>query len=132
MTIWADYLISEVTYDRNHLIKYAKRHKEAEQTVSKGKIVDRLTIASDIKNNLSYVTIYSSLSSWKKGQTIFAFTIKGEPFIRIDRNKVMLDNLGELPEVNFENLPTDELEKITEQLKPDKTNSNNQLKHKVT
>jgi len=118
MVKWADYLISEVSYDDNHLIKSAKRHQEIDQTISEGTMVDRLTIASDIKNNLSYVTIQNSLSSWKKGKKIRAFRIKGEPYLRIDDNKVTLDNLGELPEVNFNNLSVEELKKIKEQQEP--------------
>jgi len=121
MVKWADYLISEVSYDNNHLIKSAKRHKEVDQTISKGTMVDRLTIASDIKNNLSYITIQNSLSSWKKEKKIRTFRIKGDPYLRIDDNKVALDNLGELPEVNFDDLPTEEQKKIKEQSESDKS-----------
>ena len=61
--------------------------------------VDRLTIASDIKNGITYITIYSGNKSWKKGQNIQTFFIDGIPYLRIDGNKVKLDNLGDLPNV---------------------------------
>uniref|UniRef100_UPI00262CDCE0 hypothetical protein n=1 Tax=Nitrosopumilus sp. TaxID=2024843 RepID=UPI00262CDCE0 len=98
MEKWADYLISEVSYDRNHLIKIAIRHEDSEKGISKGNPIDRLAIASDIKNGLTYITVYSSKNSWKKGHKIETFSIDGEPYLRIDANKVKLDFLGDLPE----------------------------------
>ena len=67
MDKWADFLISEVNYDSDHLISSAKRHQDTEKGISLGDIIDRLTIASDIKNGLVYTTIYSAKNSWKKG-----------------------------------------------------------------
>ena len=98
MDKWADYLISEVSYDSEHLISVALRHQETEQGITKGKPIDRLTIASDIKNGLIYITIYSGKNSWKKGHQIHTFSIEGIPYLRIDRNKVKLDFLGDIQE----------------------------------
>jgi len=100
MDKWADYLISEVSYDAEHLISIAIRHQDTDQGITKGKPVDRLTISSDIKNGISYITIYSGKNSWKKGHKIQTFSIGGEPFLRIDGNKVKLDHLGDLPNVS--------------------------------
>ncbi len=50
MDKWADYLISEVNYDSDHLISIAIRHQETDKGITKGKPVDRLTIYSDIIN----------------------------------------------------------------------------------
>ena len=77
MKKWADYLISEVSYDPEHLILVATRHKDTEKGITKGKSVDRLTIASDIKNGLFYLTIYSGKNSWKKGHKIETYSIEG-------------------------------------------------------
>ncbi|MGH1522167.1 MAG: hypothetical protein ACRBB2_07410, partial [Nitrosopumilus sp.] len=99
---WADYLISEVNYDQNHLIRIAIRHKDTINGITKGKPVDRLTISSDIKNGLVYVTIYSGNNSWKKGHKIRTFSINGSPYLRIDKNKDELDYLGDLPEPEIE------------------------------
>ena len=98
MAKWADYLISRVSYDRNHLIKTATRHQDTEKGITKGTPIDRLAVASDIKNGLTYITVYSSKNSWKKGHKIETFSIGGEPYLRIDENKVKLDFLGDLPE----------------------------------
>jgi hypothetical protein len=98
MEKWADYLISEVSYTSDHLISVVIRHKDTAQGITKGKSVDRLTIASDIKNGLLYVTIYNQKNSWKKGYRIKTFSIGGTPYFRIDQNKVQLDFLGDLPE----------------------------------
>jgi len=98
MEKWADYLISQVRYTSDHLISNAIRHKDTDQGITKGKPVDRLTIASDIKNGLLYITIYNQNNSWKKGHRIQTFSIGGTPYLRIDQNKVQLDFLGDLPE----------------------------------
>ncbi|WP_179370584.1 DUF5679 domain-containing protein [Nitrosopumilus ureiphilus] len=111
MDRWADYLISEVSYDSEHLITVALRHQETEQGITKGKPIDRLTIASDIKNGLIYITIYSGKNSWKKGHKIQAFSIEGTPYLRIDGNRVKLDYLGDIQELP---IPKSELTKKLE------------------
>nr|WP_255464623.1 DUF5679 domain-containing protein [Nitrosopumilus sp. b2] len=119
MDKWADYLISEVSYDTQHLISIAIRHRDTDQGITKGKPIDRLAISSDIKNGISYVTIYSTKNSWKKGHKIQTFSINGEPFLRIDGNKVKLDYLGDLPNVSNLGLLEPELapEPVVEQEK---------------
>ncbi|KFM14816.1 hypothetical protein AAA799D11_01517 [Marine Group I thaumarchaeote SCGC AAA799-D11] len=123
MDKWADYLISEVSYDAKHLISVAIRHQDTEKGITKGTPVDRLTISSDIKNGISYLTIYSGKNSWKKGHRIQTFSIGGNPFLRIDGNKVELDYLGDLPTVS--NLELEELdlapEPVTEEPTPEPT-----------
>jgi len=98
MDKWADYFISEVSYDSDHLISVAIRHQDSNKGITKGEPIDRLTIHSDIINGLFYITIYSGKESWKKGHKIYTFSIEGNPYIRIDENKVTLDHLGDLPE----------------------------------
>ena len=126
MKKWADYLISEVSYDPEHLILVATRHQDTEKGITQGKPIDRLTIASDIKNGLFYITIYSGNNSWKKGNKLEIFSIGGSPYLRIDGNKVKLDYLGDLPESKFkEFISTRELESkpepITEPEPPSST-----------
>ena len=101
MKKWADYLISEVSYDSEHLISIATRHQDTDSGITKGKSIDRLTIASDIKNGFTYITIYSGINSWKHGNKLRTFSIGGSPYLRIDKNKVKLDYLGDLPESSF-------------------------------
>jgi len=96
---WGDYLISKVSYDSEHLISVVIRHRDTDNGISKGQPIDRLTVSSDIKNGLVYFTIYSGTNSWKKGKQIFTYSINGTPYLRIDKNKVTLDNLGDLPEL---------------------------------
>ncbi len=101
MDKWADFLISEVNYNSDHLISVAIRHQDTDKGITKGKSVDRLTIASDINNGLFYITIYSGKNSWKKGHKIQTFSIGGNPYLRIDGNKVKLDYFGDLPKVSI-------------------------------
>ena len=99
MKKWADYLISEVRYDSENLISTAIRHQDTDLGITLGEPIDRSTITSDIKNGLSYITIYNGKNSWKKGHKIQTFSIRGIPYLRIDENKVKLDYLGDLPEL---------------------------------
>ncbi|WP_297473791.1 DUF5679 domain-containing protein [Nitrosopumilus sp.] len=119
MDKWADYLISKVSYDSDHLISVAIRHQDTEQGITEGKPIDRLTIASDIKNGLLYITIYNGKNSWKKGHKIKTFSISGTPYLRIDGNKVKLDYLGDIqelliPEYDFSEQLESHQEPITE------------------
>ncbi len=116
MAKWADYLISEVSYDSDHLISIAIRHEDTERGISEGQPIDRLTISSDIKNGLLYLTIYSGKDSWKKGHKIQTFSIDGNPYLRIDGNKVKLDYLGDLPESSVVPEPVKEIEFKTESI----------------
>ena len=97
MEKWADYLISEVNYDSNHLISNAVRHEDTPQGITSGSGIDRMNIASDIKNGVSYMTIYNGKDRWTKGQKIFVFSINGNPYLRIDGNKVKSDFFGDIP-----------------------------------
>ncbi|GKS66527.1 hypothetical protein YTPLAS73_00740 [Nitrosarchaeum sp.] len=101
MVKWADYLISKVSYDPNHLITFVVRHKDTAKGITTGILVDRKTISSDIKNGISHITIYNNKDSWKKGYKIKIFPKNGNYYLRIDENKVKLDYLGDLPEAPY-------------------------------
>ena len=96
MDKWADYLISQVSYDVDHLVSTAMRHQETVKGITAGTAIDRMTMASDIKNGSSYLTIYNGKDTWKKGQKIRTFSIEGNPYLRIDGNKVKSDFLGDI------------------------------------
>ena len=78
----------------------AMRHEDTEKGITKGTPVDRMTISSDIKSGLRYITIYNGENSCKKGHKIRTFLMEGNPYIRIDGNSVESDFLGDLPEVS--------------------------------
>ncbi len=105
---WANYLISEVSYDKNHLISKAKRHEDIETGITDGDFVDRIQISSDIANGLSYITIYNRILTWKKGNKIHFFRIHGQPYVRIDKNKVNQDYLGDIREIESPVIPKPE------------------------
>ena len=96
MTKWADFLISEVRYGKNHVIDEVKIHTEDENGISLPTISPRSDITHNIKNGKTYKTIFRSLNGWKPGDTVRIFRISGDHFIRIDQNKVDQDNLGQI------------------------------------
>lgn len=101
MVKWAEYLISEVRYSPDHKrILQVKQHKDLDGQVGAGEIVERNVISSNIKKGITYMTIHNgSSTTWKKGDMVKGFTVDGDYYIRIDKNKVTLDNLGMLNEL---------------------------------
>jgi len=103
MTKWGDLLISAVAYDKKHRITFVKQHKDTEDSIGEGEIIDGASLASNIKNGKSCVTIYSTLSNWKLGEKLRTYHLDGDYFIRNDKNKVTSDNLGNLSELKVSN-----------------------------
>jgi len=97
MNKWADYLISEVNYDSEHLVSIVIWHQDTDKGITMVIPVDRLTISSDIKSGLLYSTIYHGINTWKKGKVIQTFFNWWYSIFTIDENKVILDYLGDLP-----------------------------------
>ncbi|MDH3610295.1 MAG: hypothetical protein OEM79_00890, partial [Nitrosopumilus sp.] len=86
----------------------ARRHEDTKNGISTGDLVDRIKISSDISSGLNYNTIYNRIATWKNGNKIHFFRIHGEPFLRIDENKVNLDYLGDLPDIDLPQMPKPE------------------------
>ena len=97
MTKWADYLISEVSYDSSHLIDKIKRHRDNDDSISDGEIIDRNVLADSLGHDVSYMTVYSALNKFRIGEKVVYFRAFEHHYIRIDKNKVNSDNLGNLP-----------------------------------
>ncbi|SVD39446.1 uncharacterized protein METZ01_LOCUS392300, partial [marine metagenome] len=97
MIKWADYLISEVSYDSNHLISKIKRHRDDGDSISDGEIIDRSILADSLGHGADYMTIYSALNKFRIGERVVYFRAFEHHYIRIDKNKVNSDNLGNLP-----------------------------------
>ena len=100
MAKWAKYLISEVRYSPDHKrILQVKQHMDLDGKVGEGEIVDRDIVSSNIKKGITYMTIHNGSSkTWKKGDKVRGFRFDGDYYIRVDKNKVNLDNLGMLNE----------------------------------
>jgi len=97
MAKWADYLISQVLYDQNHIITKVKQHRDIGNKMSGGEIVDRDAIANNLGHGVKYMTVYGDLGKIRMGKNVRYFRAYEDHYIRIDDNKVMTDNLGELP-----------------------------------
>jgi len=97
MVKWADYLISQVLYDQNHIITKVKQHRDIGNKISGGEIVDRDAIANNLGHGVKYMTVYGDLGKIRMGKNVRYFRAYEDHYIRIDDNKVMTDNLGELP-----------------------------------
>ena len=88
MAKWADYLISAVTYDSNHLILKIKQHTDNGKTVSQGDIVDRDTLANNLGHGVKYMTLYNGLEKVRIGKNVRYFRAYEHHYIRTDKNKV--------------------------------------------
>ena len=98
MAKWADYLISQVLYDQNHIITKVKQHRDIGNKISGGEIVDRNVIANNLGHGVKYMTIYSDLGKIRIGKNVRYFRAYEYHYIRTDNNKVSSDNLGDLPQ----------------------------------
>ena len=100
MVKWADYLISQVSYDSNHCITKVKQHKDNGNKVSAGEIVDRNTVTGNLGHGAKYMTMFGDLGKIRIGKNVRYFRAYEDHYIRIDNNKVTSDNLGELPQLD--------------------------------
>ncbi len=99
MEKWADYLITGASYDENRLLRKIRRRRDTGSGLGPDETVDRLTLASDIKNKVSHVTAYDGGSSWRRGDAVRAYKLGGNYYIRTDGNRIRLDNLGEVADL---------------------------------
>ena len=102
MAKWADYLISEVSYDSKHRIKSALRHKDTGTDIEEPEIVTRVSILDDLRRGVSYCTMFSGVDTWTRGDRIRLHRVGARHSLRIDRNKVDFDNLGTILEMKPE------------------------------
>ncbi len=101
MAKWADFLISEAKYSQDHTkIIQIKQHPDLDGSVGEGELVDKGIVSSNIQNGKVYRTIYNGgPTNWTKGDIVRTFSVDGEYFIRTDKNKVNLDNLAMINEI---------------------------------
>ena len=100
MAKWADYLISQVSYDQNHIITKVKQHHDIGNKIGDGEIVDRDIIAGNLGHGVKYMTVYGGLDKIRMGKNVRYFRAYEHHYIRIDDNKVTSDNLGDIPHLN--------------------------------
>jgi len=100
MAKWADYLISQVSYDQNHIITKVKQHRDIGNEMGDGEIVDRDVIAGNLGHGVKYMTVYGDLDKIRMGKNVRYFRAYEGHYIRTDDNKVMTDNLGDIPNLN--------------------------------
>ena len=100
MAKWADYLISQVSYDSSHLITNVKQHRDNGNKMGVGEIVDRNTLTNNLGHGVRYMTVYGDLGRVQMGKNVRYFKAYEHHYVRIDNNKVMTDNLGELPHLD--------------------------------
>jgi len=100
MAKWADYLVSAASYDPDREITGVEVHEDLDGRMGPAEIIDKLTMSHNMRKGKSYVTIFRTLDSWRRGQEINMFSVGGNPYIRIDKNRVSLDNLGDIPDID--------------------------------
>ena len=107
MAKWADYLISQVSYDQDHIITKIMQHHDIGNKISSGEIVDRNVIATNLGHGAKYMTVFGDLGKIRMGKNVRYYRAYENHYIRIDDNKVMSDNLGQITQLDV----TDQEEK---------------------
>ena len=100
MAKWADYLISQVSYDQDHVITKVMQHRDIGNKISGGEIVDRNAIATNLGHGAKYMTVFGDLGKIRMGKNVRYFRAYEDHYIRIDDNKVASDNLGQIPQLD--------------------------------
>ena len=100
MVKWADYLISQVSYDQNHIITKVKQHRDTGNKMGDGEIVDRDVITGNLGHGAKYMTVYGDLNKIRMGKNVRYFRAYEHHYIRTDGNKVTSDDLGDIPYLN--------------------------------
>ena len=100
MAKWADYLISQVSYDQDHIITKIMQHRDIGNKISGGEIVDRNVIATNLGHGAKYMTVFGDLGKIRMGKNVRYYRAYESHYIRIDDNKVMSDNLGQIPQLD--------------------------------
>lgn len=100
MEKWADYLISAVQYDPEHLhITKVRIHEDMGDKVGRGSESSRREVIANIKSKKTYITSYIGQGNkWEKGEVVRIIVVDGTEYIRTDRNQKRSDNLGDLSE----------------------------------
>ena len=100
MAKWADYLISQVSYDQDHFITKVMQHRDIGNKISGGEIVDRNVIATNLGHGAIYMTVFGDLGKIRVGKNVRYYRAYEDHYIRIDDNKVTSDNLGQIPQID--------------------------------
>ena len=100
MAKWADYLISQVSYDQDHIITKVMQHRDIGNKISNGEIVDRNVIATNLGHGAKYMTVFGDLGKIRVGKNVRYYRAYEDHYIRIDDNKVTSDNLGQIPQID--------------------------------
>lgn len=100
MAGWADYLLSAVRYGPGRRIDEAVQHADDGSQIGRGTRVGRSTIADNMRKGATYATVFTGKGgTWRMGERVRLHRSGGDYSIRIDSNRVVLDNLGSLPEI---------------------------------
>ena len=103
MAKWADYLISQVSYDQDHIITKIMQHNDIGNKISSGEIVDSDVIATNLGHGAKYMTVFGDLGKIRMGKNVRYFRAYEGHYIRIDNNRVTTDNLGQIPQLDGTN-----------------------------
>lgn len=99
MVKWADYGISEVSYDRNRKhIERLKVHIDDGETMGNSQIWLRSEVVSSLENEESFVTITKSDGKWHRGANVQIIERNGVKYLKTVADNTEKDNLGDLSE----------------------------------
>ena len=99
MNKWADYVIVGIRYNDDHSrIVAVKRRPDQGEKLGGEVRVGKKDIIDGISAGHTHITAYWSNGSWSRGEDVRVIRVDGTDFIRTDRNRTKVDNLGELPE----------------------------------
>ena len=97
---WADFCITRVKYasDRTAIVEVEAR-RDLGDSLGTAERVSRTTVISAILDRgTKFVTAPIKNDKYVRGATVNVVEIRGEQYLRTNRDAIRADNLGELPE----------------------------------
>ena len=97
MAKWADFVITAVRFDsaRSHITHLEVRTDNG-VTLGQPSTLTKAEVVSAIATGAKFVTAVPN--RWRLGAEVDIVAVKGERFLRTDRNATTKDNLDNLPE----------------------------------
>lgn len=94
MAKWADILIydAKTGSDGNHLELFWCRDDKGD-TLGAPYLLSRMEVISKIKSGKTFCTIYEGNDGWRRGATIFIYSLFSREFVKTHRDGLQKDNL---------------------------------------
>ena len=97
---WADFCVTRVKYasDRTAIVEVEARPDLGDSLGTAEKVSRQTVVTAILNRGTTFVTTPVKNDKYVRGATVNVVEIRGEQYLRTNRDAIRADNLGELPE----------------------------------